>query len=89
MKVGIGERIVGGRRKLRLIPCFVAFLLFSLLLPTRAYPQRTAFVDGGSVAIGTGATTLATLSTTFPAGNNFVIAIVQIDNPGSNDVSRP
>lgn len=36
----------------------------------------TAFVDGDSVAIGTGETTIATLPMSFSAGNNFVIAIV-------------
>jgi hypothetical protein len=61
-KDGIGERVVSKRKKLGLALCFAAFLIFSLLLPVRAYSQKTAFVDGGSMAIAAGtATVLATL----------------------------
>ena len=65
----------------KLALCFGAFLLLSLLPhPARAAPDKTAFIDGGSVSIGTGETTLATLSPSFPAGKNFVIAIVQFQS---------
>ncbi|KPJ58601.1 MAG: hypothetical protein AMJ46_13950, partial [Latescibacteria bacterium DG_63] len=80
----------GGRNKIRrilfktaktnMLLCFAALLLFSLLFPARAYPSQTAFVDGESVAIGTSGTTLAQLATTFAAGNNFVIAAVQVES---------
>jgi len=39
-----------------------------------------AFVDGGSVAIGTSETIIASVSTSFTSGNNFVLAIVQFQS---------
>jgi len=60
---------------------------FMYLNPVRANPDVTAFVDGGSVAIGTSETTLATLPTSFPAGNNFVIAIVQLDSSATATIT--
>ncbi len=56
-------------------------LLLSLSLPGAAFGAgQTAFVDGGSVAVApSGITTLATLSPTFSAGNNFVIAVVEFE----------
>jgi hypothetical protein len=58
-----------------------AFLLLSLPLASAAHAAgQTAFVDGGSVPVApSGQTTLATLPTTFPAGSNFVIAVVQFE----------
>jgi hypothetical protein len=56
-------------------------LLLSLSLPGAAFGAgQTAFVDGGSIAVApSGITTLATLSPTFSAGNNFVIAVVEFE----------
>lgn len=42
------------------------------------------FTDSSSTALGTGDTTIATTSTNFPAGNNVVIASIQVDN-GAKD----
>jgi hypothetical protein len=39
---------------------------------------RSAFQDGTSVAIGTSATTLTTLATTLPAGDNVIVAVVAL-----------
>ncbi|NIQ82840.1 MAG: hypothetical protein GTO14_17990, partial [Anaerolineales bacterium] len=45
------------------------------------YVTSSAFIDGGSVSLTAGSyTTLATLPTSFAAGNNFVIAIVQVNS---------
>ncbi|HTZ41824.1 MAG TPA: hypothetical protein VMC07_01290, partial [Candidatus Omnitrophota bacterium] len=41
-------------------------------------PTASAFIDGSATSIS-GGTTLATLSTTFPAGTNVIIAAVQIN----------
>ncbi|MCE9617978.1 MAG: hypothetical protein K8Q88_06430 [Nitrosarchaeum sp.] len=41
------------------------------------------FVDGASTAIGTTDTVLSSISTSLPAGNNIIIASIQIDNGGT------
>jgi hypothetical protein len=38
------------------------------------------FKDGASTALGTGDTTIVSKATTFPAGNNLVIASIMVDN---------
>lgn len=43
----------------------------------------TKFTDGGSTALGTGDTTLATAATSIPTGTNVVIAAIQVDNGGT------
>jgi len=64
------------------VPCclclFVILFSFMYLKLVRASPDVIAFVDGGSVDILTSETTLASLSTSFPAGNNFVISFQQL-----------
>jgi len=45
----------------------------------------SAFIDEASIAIGTSETTLATLSTSFSAGNNFVIAIIEFQSTATLD----
>jgi hypothetical protein len=45
--------------------------------------SSTDFIDGSSTALGTGDTTLATKTTSFPAGNNVVLAMVTVDNGGT------
>jgi len=43
-------------------------------------PSPFAFVDGGSVAIGIGETTIASRGTPYTSGNNFVLAIVEFQS---------
>lgn len=46
-----------------------------------------AFVDGGSVAIGTSATTIATIYTSFASGDNFVLAIVNFQSTAATSIA--
>ncbi len=44
----------------------------------------TPVLDTGSIAVGTTATTIATLPTLFPAGDNVIIAVVSFRNTGAS-----
>lgn len=47
----------------------------------------SAFLDSGSVAVGTTATVTGSLATTFQAGENLVIASTQYENPSGGQVN--
>ena len=76
-----------GFLKRALIVLFSTLLLLGMASGAQAAVTPPAFIDGDSVAIGTSATTLAQLDTTFAAGNNFVIAAVQLNSTVSSSIS--
>lgn len=52
-------------------------------------PAKAAFLDGGSVAVGSAVTTIGTLVTTLPAGDNVVLAKVSFRNTNNNRRINP